>query len=252
LRGGGIISLKPVIEDLLNKDTPKNVDVPDDKTSFESEIEKVKSDPVFERRPRIISALIEDPILAKADTDRADSNEVVLKNKQHCICPLCKKEKEKKQRRRLYNRIVCADCRNVFALSRIGACFIDVISLGGIGFFGLLLIFSIIPTFLQANLVLYFITLILFYFKDVGYSPGKYLFGLRVITIITGKPIDIIQSFKRNLALSVAGIFAFYGLMDGLRLGDDWAKSMVIWKKYADNPVFRATQEAEYADDFWA
>src|SRR5262249_55899908 len=56
-----------------------------------------------------------------------------------------------------------------------------------------------------------------FLFKDGirGYSPGKFLFGLRVIETSSGTPADYIDSMRRNIPL----LFPFVGLIVAFQLG---------------------------------
>jgi len=75
-----------------------------------------------------------------------------------------------------------------------------------------------------------------------GQSPGKRILGLQVINVVTGVPSKIADSFKRNIILAVPVIpivvivQIFTG--NGLRLGDEWAQTKVIWKQYADRAPF--------------
>ena len=84
-----------------------------------------------------------------------------------------------------------------------------------------------------------------------GQSPGKRLTGVQVIDEATGRPISFVQSFKRNWMFTL-GVLPFAGplislaivitiiiqMTKGYRLGDRFAGTRVIWKKYADSPVF--------------
>jgi len=71
-----------------------------------------------------------------------------------------------------------------------------------------------------------------FLFKDgiKGYSPGKFLFGLRVIEASNGAPADYIDSLRRNIPLLfplVSFVVAFQ-LWRGPRWGDGWAGTRVV------------------------
>ncbi len=83
---------------------------------------------------------------------------------------------------------------------------------------------------------------LLFYCKDCfrGHSPGKWICGVRAIDRDTNEPIGIARSFKRNLPLlvPVMPVVVAFLLQKGHRLGDGWANSKVIWKRYANHPVF--------------
>ena len=75
-----------------------------------------------------------------------------------------------------------------------------------------------------------------------GMSPGKRILGLQVINSVSGVPARLPDSFKRNIILAVpvipivVTIQLFTG--NGLRLGDEWAQTKVIWKQYADRAPF--------------
>ncbi len=75
-------------------------------------------------------------------------------------------------------------------------------------------------------------------------SLGKWLAGVQVVDVQTRKPTGFAASFKRNLAFVIpylAIIFLLIGLIQmsrGPRIGDRWAKTMVIWRKYARKPPF--------------
>ena len=79
----------------------------------------------------------------------------------------------------------------------------------------------------------------IFFCKDSfrGHSPGKWVCGVRVVDRDRGEPIGLAGSFKRNLPLLIPLVVAFL-LQKGHRLGDGWAKSKVVWKRYANHPVF--------------
>jgi uncharacterized RDD family membrane protein YckC len=88
-----------------------------------------------------------------------------------------------------------------------------------------------------------FIPPLLYFFKDgcAGYSPGKWLCGLRVMNVRTGRPAGMAESGLRNLTL---GVFPPLGLAlagqvrRGPRLGDELAGTRVVWRRYSDSPVF--------------
>lgn len=73
-----------------------------------------------------------------------------------------------------------------------------------------------------------------------GYSPGKLLTGVQVFDEQTGRPIGINLSFKRNVALMIpfAVLLAALQMNRGPRLGDKFAKTKVVWVKYAHSPIF--------------
>jgi uncharacterized RDD family membrane protein YckC len=92
------------------------------------------------------------------------------------------------------------------------------------------------------SLVIESLFLFVFIGKDCfsGQSPGKALMGVQVIDSETGTPSNFWKSFKRNLPLFIPLMFIFiaFSLKKGSRIGDGWAKSKVIWKKYTSNPIF--------------
>jgi uncharacterized RDD family membrane protein YckC len=71
-----------------------------------------------------------------------------------------------------------------------------------------------------------------FFCKDgfSGYSPGKYVFGLRVIDATTGHPADYIDSFRRNIPFffPFLGLIMVFQLSKGIRWGDGWANTRVV------------------------
>jgi hypothetical protein len=67
-----------------------------------------------------------------------------------------------------------------------------------------------------------------------GRSPGKTVCGVRVIDATSREPIGFGRSFKRNLPTLIPfGILIMaVQLIEGLRWGDRWTNSMVVWSKY--------------------
>lgn len=72
----------------------------------------------------------------------------------------------------------------------------------------------------------------LFLFKDgfSGYSPGKFVFGIRVIDVNTGSPADFLDSFRRNIPLlfPLVPIIIAFQLGRATRWGDGWAGTRVV------------------------
>lgn len=150
----------------------------------------------------------------------------------------------------LYGTPVCRKCLYKFANRRqIGYVLDWLIWLGisfglGIGL-GILLEITAIPLLegLAFDLLLGWVILpSIFFCKDgfAGHSPGKFICGVQAVNPETLDPIGFLASFKRNLPLIIPFmplVIAFL-LNKGHRLGDGWAKSKVIWKKYANHPVF--------------
>jgi len=77
-----------------------------------------------------------------------------------------------------------------------------------------------------------------------GFSPGKWLLGLRVLDARTREPAGFRASFKRNIPLVLPivnwiAILVIAGQIGrGPRLGDGWAKTMVIWQAHANKLPF--------------
>jgi uncharacterized RDD family membrane protein YckC len=76
-----------------------------------------------------------------------------------------------------------------------------------------------------------------------GQSLGKAICGVRVIDETTGEPAGIGASFKRNLPLVIPLMPLVVALQmgKGHRIGDGWSGTKVIWKRFANHPVFAAT-----------
>lgn len=91
-------------------------------------------------------------------------------------------------------------------------------------------------------ILVFFICQIPFLFKDgfAGQSPGKALMGVQVLDERTGRPAGFLASFKRNLPLLIPllPIYVAFKLLKGYRLGDKWANTKVVWKKYKDKAPF--------------
>jgi len=84
--------------------------------------------------------------------------------------------------------------------------------------------------------------IVLFAVKDGwrGRSPGKWLLGVQVVDRRSGAPARLLQSVVRNWFLAPPFMWVVLMLtMDrGPRLGDGWAKTRVVWRRYRDHPVF--------------
>ncbi len=88
--------------------------------------------------------------------------------------------------------------------------------------------------------------MLLFAFKDgfSGYSPGKYIMGVRVVDVDAHTPGGFWQSFRRNIlfCLPVINVCATMSVAlepwYGRRRGDDWANTMIIWCKHARKAPF--------------
>jgi uncharacterized RDD family membrane protein YckC len=73
-----------------------------------------------------------------------------------------------------------------------------------------------------------------------GHSFGKSLLGLQVVDIDTGQGAGFGASFKRNLPMLIpfAPLVAAFQMSRGPRLGDGWANTRVVWKKYLGRGPF--------------
>ncbi len=75
-----------------------------------------------------------------------------------------------------------------------------------------------------------------------GRSPGKALFGLRVVDRMTLLPASFGASLKRNLVLLLPLYIGHIGIAMTLRrrgrFGEEWAGTMVIEDRYRHNPIF--------------
>ena len=88
---------------------------------------------------------------------------------------------------------------------------------------------------------------IMFACKDgfSGYSPGKWLAGVRVLDSTTRRPAGIWASFKRNARLAIPYLSFVYMLIitaqlgRGRRLGDGWARTIVVWREHENKPPFQ-------------
>lgn len=163
-------------------------------------------------------------------------------------CPLCGKSKHMPKAKSLYGHLVCKKCYYSFANRRQLAFAIDVI-LWNI-FFVIFAAFIVGVQTEEQESSLWFACLLVFFFKDgfSGSSPGKFVMGIKAINEISGKPVRFGSSFKRNLPLIIPfmPIAVAYQLCKGHRTGDKWSESKVIWKKYANNPVFLPKSSADY------
>ena len=166
-------------------------------------------------------------------------------------CPLCGCEKKIAHARKLYGRVLCGGCHARFRGRRQVAWLFDAV----LAFTATALLrgahISEVPQAMNesapavvfgGSLPASAIFWGLMIFKDAfhGRSPGRLLFGLRVIDEWTGNPATAVQSLKRNLIFVVpfAPLVLVWMIGSGPRPGDRWAHTRVIWTRYADNPVF--------------
>jgi uncharacterized RDD family membrane protein YckC len=151
----------------------------------------------------------------------------------------------------LYGHVVCKKCYYRFANRRQCAYIIDVLCLWAVLLFVGIALGAMGATAGMPDEALEMIVTIVgwalfpvFLLKDGfrGTSPGKWLCGVQVLDARTGAPIGAGASFKRNLPLLipiVGQLIILIQMLKGPRLGDGWAHTKVIWKKYAGQPIFR-------------
>jgi len=179
-----------------------------------------------------------------------DPNETIVPK----ACPLCGQKKHMKDVRLLYNHMVCRKCYYKFANLRQLAYFLDIIFLYIASFLaGFIIAIPLVIALGQGQMnaddvsnsltcCLWPVITLAFMFKDgfSGHSLGKLICGVQVINEQTGEPGTMFLSFKRNLPLiiPVMPIVVAFQLCKGYRIGDGWASTRVIWKKYRDNHVF--------------
>jgi hypothetical protein len=166
------------------------------------------------------------------------------------LCPLCRDAKHMRKPKLLYNVPVCKKCFYKFANRRQLAYVVDWILFNIVVFFAIRL-FVIFLVRLQidpdlGNTILFVTSWIalplIFFFKDgfAGHSLGKLVCGVQVVDRRTFQPVSFGRSFQRNLPLLIPFMPLINAILlqKGYRIGDGWAKSKVIWKKYANHPVF--------------
>ena len=167
-------------------------------------------------------------------------------------CPLCGKDKKMgKKAQMLYGHLVCRKCYYAFANRRQLAFFLDavgwecVLVLIGISLGITMAAAGSSESAIEvAGNALGWLLLPVFLCKDCfgGHSPGKAICGVRVINETTGEPGGIGASFKRNLPLAIPfmPLVVAVQMGKGHRTGDGWSRTKVIWKKFANHPIFAA------------
>jgi uncharacterized RDD family membrane protein YckC len=154
-------------------------------------------------------------------------------------CSLCGKDKHMgKKAKPLYGYLVCRKCYYAFANRRQFAFGADIIlwnvSLGILG-----IVLGLAGLSSDAIQGLAYLLFPVFCMKD-EFSLGKAMMGVQVVDKTTGKPVSLGASFKRNLPLIIPFIplIVAFQLCKGNRVGDGWANTCVIWKKYKDKAPF--------------
>lgn len=166
-------------------------------------------------------------------------------------CPLCGSDNRKKMPHyaKLYGHYVCRKCYFGFANRRQFAFLIDIILLSlvrsGIDWFRGIGFWEDEPGLTVGSFTLSCAMVVIFLVKDGfrGQSPGRALLGIQVIDEKTGRPAGFLASFKRNLPVLIlippfVWVFVAFQLVKGHRLGDKWANTKVIWKKYRHKAPF--------------
>jgi len=83
------------------------------------------------------------------------------------------------------------------------------------------------------NIVLIFINITWLVFRDLVFSPGRKMVGLKLVSL-TGSSVSLAQAFIRNILLMVPFVLVFGYILEtvwiltkGNRLADGWAKTTV-------------------------
>ena len=172
-------------------------------------------------------------------------------------CPLCDNQKRMRRPKLLYHHPVCKKCYYRFANRRQFAFVIDYVLIfivvtimqQAIITPALLAIAASNELFLGLDVLTELAFLGLLFFKDglAGQSPGKAICGVRVLDRTTGRPIGFVASLKRNLPLLIPfmPLIIAFQMCRGPRIGDGLSGSRVIWKRYADLPMFRGESYVE-------
>lgn len=154
----------------------------------------------------------------------------------------------------MYGRLLCKKCWSGFANRRQSAYVFDSILFWGAQFvaaFALVFAGSFfiadegsLDGFIDGVTgLVWLLAVALFLIKDGlfdGRSPGKALLGLRVVHTETGRPATPVASLMRNLPLliPVVPLIVGFRLRRGPRWGDGWAKTRVVWDRFADRAPF--------------
>lgn len=165
-------------------------------------------------------------------------------------CPLCGGSKRMKRPKLLYHVPVCRKCYYGFANWRQLAYVLDwilfqiVALIVGYGIGYAMATGGSSPSQIDTTMFVmsWLVLPMVFFMKDgfMGYSPGKFVTGVRVLDRDTLEPAGFFASWKRNLILLVPfmPLFVAFFLQKGQRIGDGWANTKVIWKRYATHPLF--------------
>lgn len=165
-------------------------------------------------------------------------------------CPLCGRVTNVAKAKPLYGHLVCKKCINGFANRRqfafvIDAILFNVVTIGPTGIvLGAMAGYGSMTQKAAENTatILLYALLPLFVFRDSfrGESIGKLLLGVQSVREQDMQPSGVLASIKRNapMILPFVPLIAAIGMMKGHRLGDGWAKTRVVWRKYSQSQVF--------------
>lgn len=171
-------------------------------------------------------------------------------DKDKPACPLCGKNNYMgKKAKPVYGIPICKLCYRDFATRRQVAFIIDLflwqfcLAIPSI----ILGIGPVARAFSPEAWLLFLV----FCFKDgfSGSSPGRIMMGLKVVDKTSGQPIGFGVSFIRNLPLMIPfmPLIIAFQLHKGNRIGDGWANTRVIWKKYKDKLPFAISDKDKIA-----
>lgn len=161
-------------------------------------------------------------------------------------CPLCTLSICRGKRGvRLYNETVCRKCWRSHIAARQVAYAFDFVAYGLAGRVVVLATSFIVtePRDGQWNLMIALSVAVAlrvpFIMKDgfAGYSPGKWIMGLRVYDTQTGLPIGFFQSAQRNcvlLAPFIGELIILLSQTHGRRFCDSFSRSIVVSKQIKD------------------
>lgn len=156
---------------------------------------------------------------------------------------------------RLYGHDVCKRCLHGFANRRQAAYLVDIFVFGAIRIFVATLLMSIShfepgPFFVAGIVTFYFNWPILFREVFSGYSPGKAVFGVRVLSEDTWEPVGFGRAVLRTLPILIpfVPLVIAFTMMRGKRIGDGWARTRVIWNRYRNHPIFVPTALTQVFD----
>jgi uncharacterized RDD family membrane protein YckC len=151
------------------------------------------------------------------------------------LCPLCERFVAKVL---LFDTWVCEQCRSGFVGRRLAAFVVDLAVMALLA--SLLDCGATVLFRREYGFLLGFPVLVVLKDGICGQSPGKRLFGLKVMDQATGRPTGPMGSLKRNCVLLAPGLNFIEPilLIWGRRVGDRAAGTMVIWLPYAQRYPF--------------